>query len=171
MKICPNCGGVVHDNAPVCPSCNYPFVANNANNNVGGDQQNAGYQQQNNPQYQNNGYNQGYGYNGQYQQPYGNGGYPPNMNWNVDNNNPFDEGPEGKSRGVAALFAIIFGYIGVQYFYLGKIGAGLLSILLTFVTCGAWSIVTLIQGILMFCMSNEEFRRKFVLSSSFFPVF
>ncbi|MCM1482871.1 MAG: TM2 domain-containing protein [Muribaculaceae bacterium] len=100
--------------------------------------------------------------------PYGsNYSYPQGY----DRNNAFDEGPEGKSRGVAALLAIFLGGLGVQYFYLGKVGGGLLTILLSLVTCGLWEIVTLIQGILMFCMSNADFRRKYVLSTSTLPLF
>ena len=51
----------------------------------------------------------------------------------------FDPGPSGKSRGVAGLLAIILGYLGVHYFYLGHTTAGLLSIALSFVTCGSCS--------------------------------
>lgn len=86
--------------------------------------------------------------------------------------NPFEPcGPEGKMRGVAALFAILLGGFGVQYFYLGKTSAGVLSILLALVTCGTWQAVTLIQGILMFCMNNETFRQKYVTNPASFPLF
>lgn len=86
--------------------------------------------------------------------------------------NPFDScGPEGKSRGVTALLAILLGGLGIQYFYLGKISAGFITILLSIVTCGLWEIVTLIQGILMFCMDNNTFRQKYVLSTSTLPLF
>lgn len=101
--------------------------------------------------------------------PYYQSGYERN---NYERNNPFDaSGPQGKSRGTAALLAIFLGELGVQYFYLGKIAAGILSIILTVVTCGIWGIITLIQGILMFCMSNDEFQRKFVETRSSFPIF
>ncbi|MCM1310368.1 MAG: NINE protein [Bacteroides sp.] len=80
-------------------------------------------------------------------------------------------GPEGKSRGVAGLLAIFIGSLGVHYFYLGKVGGGLLTILLTLVTCGIWGIVPFIQGILMLCMTNEEFERKYVQNPSTFPLF
>lgn len=80
-------------------------------------------------------------------------------------------GPEGKSRGVAGLLAILIGTLGVQYFYLGKVGGGLLTILLSLVTCGLWQVVVLIQGILMLCMTNEEFERKYVTNPSTFPLF
>ena len=74
-------------------------------------------------------------------------------------------------RGVAALLAILIGSLGVQYFYLGKTGAGLITIGLSLITCGFWSVVTLIQGILMLCMTNETFRQKYVETTSTFPLF
>lgn len=107
-----------------------------------------------------------YTYN-RYKQYTGYSQQPPHYN----SNNAFDEGPEGKSRGVAALLAIFFGSLGVQYFYLGKTSGGIITILLSLVTCGLWNIITLIQGILMLCMSNDEFRRKYVLSPSTMPLF
>ncbi|MDE6416265.1 MAG: TM2 domain-containing protein [Duncaniella sp.] len=87
-------------------------------------------------------------------------------------NNPFDSDPRsGKSRGVAALLAIFLGGLGVQYFYLGKTTAGLLTILITVCTCGAWELLTLIQGILMLCMDNRSFLQKYVYTTSSFPLF
>lgn len=38
-------------------------------------------------------------------------------------------------------------------------------------TCGLWGIVELIQGIMMLTMSQEEFDRKYVNSTSFMPLF
>jgi len=95
---------------------------------------------------------------------------PPPYSYPSDN--AFDScGPEGKSRGVAALLAILLGYLGIHYFYLGKNMAGVLSIILSFITCGIWPVVMLIQGILMFCMTNAQFREKYVITPSSFPVF
>lgn len=85
--------------------------------------------------------------------------------------NAFDCGPEGKSRGVCALLAILLGSFGVHYFYLGKVAGGFITILLNIVTCGLWSIVTLVQGILMLCGTNEQFRQKYVLNASVLPLF
>lgn len=100
------------------------------------------------------------------------GSVPPAMNAGNTGNNAFDAcGPEGKSRGVAALLAIFLGGLGIQYFYLGKTGAGLITIGLTVVTCGLWELVTFIQGILMLCMTNDNFRQKYVESTSTFPLF
>ena len=83
----------------------------------------------------------------------------------------FDNGPSGKSRGVAGLLAILIGGLGIHYFYLGKIGGGLLCILLQIVTCGIWQIVTLIQGVLMLTMRHSEFEQKYVYSQSTMPLF
>ena len=61
--------------------------------------------------------------------------------------------------------------IAVQYFYLGKIAGGIITIILSLVTCGIWYWVVWVQGILMFCMDNATFRRKYVLTNSTFPLF
>lgn len=47
----------------------------------------------------------------------------------------------------------------------------MLTILLSLITCGIWSLLVLIQGILMFTMDNNTFRNKYVLSDSFMPLF
>lgn len=83
----------------------------------------------------------------------------------------FDAGPSGKSRGVAGLFAILLGGLGVHYFYMGKVGGGFICILLTIITCGLWSVVSLIMGIMMLTMRQEEFERKYINSPSTFPLF
>ena len=86
-------------------------------------------------------------------------------------NDAFATGPGGKSRGVAALLALLVGTLGIQYFYVGKISAGFICILLCLVTCGLWSILVFVQGILMFCMTNQDFEAKYVKSTSTFPLF
>lgn len=89
--------------------------------------------------------------------------------FNTDN--LFDSVSGGRSRGVCALLAIFLGAFGVHYFYVGKITAGLLTILLSIVTFGIWSIVMLVQGIVMLTMTNEQFTDKYILSGSDFPLF
>ena len=77
----------------------------------------------------------------------------------------------GKDKTVAGILAILLGGLGVQYFYLGKIGAGLLTILLSIVTCGLWEILMLVQGIMMLTMNQEEFDQKYVFSDKTLPLF
>lgn len=105
------------------------------------------------------------------QQGYSNQAYDNNYNQGY-NNNAFDPaGPEGKSRGIAAILALIIGGLGIQYFYCGKTTAGVLTILLTVVTCGIWQILMFAQGLYMLFITNEEFERKYVASPSTFPLF
>lgn len=114
-----------------------------------------GYQQQ-------GGYRQQQGYQQPYCRPY------------VEDtkNNAFNCGPEGKCRGVYAILAMVLGSLGLHYFYCNKIGGGILTIVLVCVTCGAWAVLPIIQGIVaLWSMTNEEFDRKFITSTSFFPLF
>ncbi|MDE5842393.1 MAG: GYF domain-containing protein [Muribaculaceae bacterium] len=71
----------------------------------------------------------------------------------------------------AGLLAIFLGTLGIQYFYVGKTTAGILTILLSLITCGAWEIITFIQGIVILTMSDQDFDRKFVYSRTTFPIF
>lgn len=136
-----------------------------------GQQQSQGYQQQQG--YNQQTYNQGYNQQGYQQQNY-NQSYQPSMRPYVEStsNNAFNCGPEGKCRGIYALFAMTLGSIGMHYFYVNKIGAAILTMVLLFITCGAWAVIPIIQGILAFwTMTNEEFDRKYVASNTFFPLF
>lgn len=72
---------------------------------------------------------------------------------------------------LCGIMAILLGGLGVQYFVLGRVGAGFLTILLSVVTCGLWQIVTLIQGIMMLCMTDADFKRKYIDSTSTLPIF
>lgn len=74
-------------------------------------------------------------------------------------------------RVLCGILAIIVGSLGIQYFVIGKTAAGIYTILLSIVTCGVWSIITFIQGILMLCMSDAEFEQKYVETPKSFPIF
>lgn len=80
-------------------------------------------------------------------------------------------GVANSNRIVCGILALVIGSLGIQYFIIGKVGGGFINILLSLVTFGLWSIVNFVQGILILCMSDEEFERKFVNSKSVFPVF
>ena len=76
-----------------------------------------------------------------------------------------------KDRVLTGLFAILLGGLGIHYFYLGKVGPGVVCILASLVSCGIWQIVTLIQGIMMLVMTDEEFNFKYVDTANSFPLF
>lgn len=80
-------------------------------------------------------------------------------------------GQSDSKRVLCGIMAIIFGTLGIQYFLCGKTTAGILTILISLVTCGAWGLITFIQGILMLTMSDEQFEQKFVTSTTTFPIF
>ncbi len=74
-------------------------------------------------------------------------------------------------RVLCGIMAILFGTLGVQYFIVGKVSAGFITILLSLITCGGWGVITLIQGIMMLCMDDAEFNRKYVDTVKTFPLF
>lgn len=76
-----------------------------------------------------------------------------------------------KDKVAAGVLAILLGGLGVHYFYLGKVGAGLITILLSLVTCGIWQVVMLVQGIIMLTMDDWQFQQKYVDNPSFMPLF
>lgn len=87
----------------------------------------------------------------------------------------FDEGPSGKSRGVAALLAFFLGAIGVHYFYVNKSTPGIIFLLVTLLTCGFGGAITglisLIQAVLMITQPHEVFEQKWVNPANSFPIF
>lgn len=95
----------------------------------------------------------------QYNQPYGQ--YPRGV---------FDNGPSGKNRGLAGLFAIFLGALGVHYFYMGKTTAGIVCLILGMCSCGLINILTLIQGIIILTMTEAEFERRYIYSQSTIPL-
>ena len=72
---------------------------------------------------------------------------------------------------LCGIMAILFGAFGVQYFVLGKVGGGFITILLSIVTCGLWEIVMLIQGVMMLTMSNAEVEAKYINPDKTLPLF
>ena len=87
----------------------------------------------------------------------------------------FNNGPSGKSRGIAGLLAILMGWCGLHYFYIGKTNAGILFLIIAILSCGilatVTTIISIIQGVLFFTSTQEEFESHWVYSPSNFPLF
>ena len=64
-----------------------------------------------------------------------------------------------RSKGVAAILALLFGGVGGQFFYLGDIPVGVACILSCFT--GIPALIGVICAIYYICMSNEEFDQKY----------
>lgn len=77
----------------------------------------------------------------------------------------------GKDKTVAGILAILIGSLGIHYFYVGKVAAGFITLLLSFVTCGIWGFLMFAQGIYMLTLAQEVFDEKYVYSDSTLPLF
>ena len=63
-----------------------------------------------------------------------------------------------KDKLTAGLLGMLVGSLGIHHFYLGNIGAGILSVLFCWTYIPA--LIGFIQGIIFLCMSDEEFQRR-----------
>jgi len=65
----------------------------------------------------------------------------------------------GRSRFVAAMLALFFGCIGLQCFYLGQTGSGIMAVL--FCWTGIPAIFGFIHCLMLLVMSDEAFYNKY----------
>ena len=65
-------------------------------------------------------------------------------------------------RLVAGILAILLGGLGVHKFYLGYTKAGIIQMIVGFLTCGAFNIVGFIEGILYLVKTDDEFEETYV---------
>ena len=68
-----------------------------------------------------------------------------------------DKLPGAEKRISAGICGILLGALGIHRFILGDTKGGILRILITVVTCGAGSLIGLIEGIIYLTKSDEEF--------------
>lgn len=70
------------------------------------------------------------------------------------------EAPADSKRILAGVLAIVLGGLGVHKFILGQTSAGIITIIITFVTCGVVGpIIGLIEGIIYLTKSDAEFHQ------------
>ena len=65
-----------------------------------------------------------------------------------------------KNKTTAGLFALFLGWLGIHRFYLGQTGLGVLYFFLLFFFGFSW-LLGIIDAIVFFNMSEEEFNRKY----------
>lgn len=85
----------------------------------------------------------------------------------------FSAGKSGRSRGIAAILAFFLGALGVHYFYFGKNSAGWIILAIDILTCfiatAVFSIIGLVQAILMLTMTQAQFEQRYINTPSKFP--
>lgn len=81
----------------------------------------------------------------------------PSQNQNFSNRNYRSE-----KKLAAGLLGIFAGIFGANKFYLGYINQGLIQIVLNVCTCGAASVIPLIEGIIYLTMSDEQFDQTYI---------
>ena len=70
---------------------------------------------------------------------------------------------EAKNKKViAGILAILLGGFGIHKFYLGYTNAGIIQLIVGFLTCGAFNIVGFIEGILYLVKSDDEFEQTYI---------
>ena len=68
-----------------------------------------------------------------------------------------------RSRTLAALLSIFGGFFGLQYFYLGRPGLGIMSVAFIFTGVLAWvpPLLGLVNFLILLGMSDEEFNKRY----------
>jgi TM2 domain-containing membrane protein YozV len=70
--------------------------------------------------------------------------------------------PGAEKKVLAGILGILFGGLGIHRFILGDAVGGILRIVITICTCGAGSIIGLIEGIIYLTKSDEEFVETYI---------
>jgi len=77
-----------------------------------------------------------------------------------------------KEKTTAGLLAILVGGLGIHFFYLGQKGWGLIFLLATVLSCGMGALITtpvsIVQGVLYLCATDEDFYHKYVVQKRLF---
>ena len=72
--------------------------------------------------------------------------------------------PAGADKKVlAGVLGILLGGLGIHRFVLGDTTGGLIRIAITVVTCGAGSLIGLVEGIIYLTKSDEDFVQTYLV--------
>ncbi|MFD1293083.1 TM2 domain-containing protein [Lutibacter holmesii] len=64
---------------------------------------------------------------------------------------------EESKRVITGVLAIVLGSLGVHKFVLGYTKAGIIQLIISFVSCGILTLIPFIEGIIYLTKSDEEF--------------
>jgi len=70
--------------------------------------------------------------------------------------------PGADKKVLAGVLGIVLGGLGIHRFILGDTTGGILRIVITLVTCGAGSLIGLIEGIIYLTKTDEEFVATYI---------
>ncbi|MGJ8726001.1 MAG: TM2 domain-containing protein [Roseibacillus sp.] len=70
--------------------------------------------------------------------------------------------PGADKKMVAGILGILLGSLGIHKFYLGYQKEGIIQLVVSLVTCGAGSIIGLIEGIIYLTKSDQEFVDTYI---------
>ena len=73
-----------------------------------------------------------------------------------------DKPPGAEKKVVAGIFGILLGGLAIHKFYLGYTKEGIIQIVITICTCGAGSLIGLIEGIIYLTKSDEDFAKTYI---------
>lgn len=132
-NVCPQCGAPIVPGASECKYCGEKYVQQQVNQQM--------YQQ---PQVV------------YVQQPVV---QQPQSPYQQYSNPAIDPAWPVKNKLVVGILALVLGGLGAQFFYLGKIGLGIL--MLIFCWTGIPSLIGLIHGIMILTMNDENYMLKY----------
>lgn len=76
-------------------------------------------------------------------------------------NQSFNSNNGENKKIIAGVLAIVLGYLGIHKFILGYTQAGIIQLVVSFLTCGIGGIIGLIEGIIYLTKSDEEFYQTY----------
>lgn len=71
--------------------------------------------------------------------------------------------PGAEKKTVAAILGILLGGLGAHRFYLGDTTGGIIRLVISLVTCGAGSVIGLVEGIIYITKSDADFVQTYLV--------
>ncbi|MBT8318216.1 MAG: TM2 domain-containing protein [Lutibacter sp.] len=81
-----------------------------------------------------------------------------------ENGKTISKSNEESKRILAGVLAILLGGLAIHKFILGYTKTGIIQLVLTFATCGAVGLISLIEGIIYLTKTDEEFINTYQIN-------